>query len=428
MNGRRPLYFIASASLFVLVVVFAVYVVFMKFRPETEIQRMLRAMSKVETVRERSAFSWTRGEGKDRVAISLYLVGQVGLSNIDDLDNPNPIQQDTKFRLFRLKKSKDYGDISGEIRTVATSTGSGPSAGTTFLTYSPPGPDVPGTDFSSPDTWISFADGELAKWGPVIPGMDMPIVSLASRTTPNPSLNEGGESVSWTVDAILRLRNLLSVADVFIVRYDDVTEIVDKHATRVIEARFEPDAIRALLLDLIRAKENREPTDAERVVVESQASDLERLAVRLWIGIDDHLLYRFQAAGAVNGATIDVLVNLFDYGAPFDGEMPSPKRTTVFSSIYHAMIGSLESSTFAEASEDKSAALVTNDIARLPVETTSAADDADHDGLSATVEAFYQTNPNKADTDGDGKSDGEEVLSGQNPNGTGSLFGFGLGQ
>jgi hypothetical protein len=232
--------------------------------------------------------------------------------------------------------------------------------------------------------------------------------------------------VGWNVDTILRLRNLLSVADVFMVRYDDVTEIVDKHATRVIEARFEPDATQALLLDVIRAKENREPTDAERVVVESQASDLERLAVRLWIGIDDHLLYRFQAAGAVNGATIDVLVNLFDYDAPFDGEMPSPKRTTGFSSIYNAMIGSLESS--AEMAGRSASALVSNDAARLPVETATTVDDSDGDGLSAIVEAFYQTNPNAADTDGDGKSDGEEVLSGKNPNGTGSLFGFGLGQ
>ena len=391
MYGRRALYFIVSVVLFILIVVFAVYVVFMKFRPETEIQRMLRAMSRVETVRERSAVSWTSGEGKDRTTVSTYLVGQVDLSALPE------IQQVTKFRTFQINRSKAYGDLSGELRTID---------GTSYLSI------------SSKDEWVSFADGELAKYGDVIPGARVPAL---------------------TDEAILRLRELLSVADVLMVRYDDVTEIVEQHATRVIEARFEPDATRALLLDVVRAKENREPTDAERVVVESQASDLERLAVRLWIGIDDHLLYRFQAAGVSQtspcpspcegegSVSIDVLINLFDYDVPFDGEMPSPKRTTGFSSIYNAMIGSLESSGNAipSPSQGEGQGEV---YGRLPVETTTKSDDADGDGLSAIVEAFYQTNPNVADTDGDGKSDGEEVLSGKNPNGSGSLFGFGLGQ
>ncbi|MEI6511576.1 MAG: hypothetical protein WCO25_06115 [Candidatus Uhrbacteria bacterium] len=410
MNGRRALYFILSVVLFVLIVVFAVYVVFMRFRPETEVQRMLRAMSKVETVRERSAFSWTRGEGKARVATSLYLVGQIDSSGLPS------IQQDTKFRLFRLKTSKQYTDLSGELRTTG---------GTTYLTYSPPGPSVPGVDFSSKETWVSFADGELPKWGSMLPGLDAPIVSL-------PATSSYLEPVApWTNDAILRLRDLLAVADVFLVRYDDVTEIVDAHATRVIEARFDPDAIRAFLADEIRAKLNREPNDAERVIVESRAKQLESLKVRLWIGTTDHLLYRFQASGTVaeepkTKATVDVLVNLSDFNAPYGGEVPSPRKTVGFLSIANEMIGTLESS--ADMAGLPSPALVSNDAAHLPVETTESKDDVDNDGLSAIVEAFYGTNPNKADTDGDGKNDGEEVLNGQNPSGTGSLFGFGLGQ
>lgn len=416
MNGRRALYFILSAVLFVLIVLFASYIVFTKFRPETEVQRMLRAMSKVQTVREQSAFSWSRGEGRSRVTTSLYLVGQLDLSGLPS------IQQDTKFRMFRLKTSKEYGDLSGELRTVADMT---------YLTYAPPGPNVPGVDFSAKDTWVSFGEGDLPKWGSVLPGLDAPIVSSAPLSSEAPS----GAKDGWSDDAILRLRDLLAVADVFLVRYDDVTEIVDAHATRVIEARFDPDATRAFLADAIRAKENREPNDAERVIVESRAKQLESLKVRLWIGTTDHLLYRFQMAGKVadpsfapagaseeKGTTVDVLVNLTDFNAPFGGE--APKKTTAFSSFANAILGSLAPSGNLSV---PTVGLVANDSAHLPVETTDATDDADHDGLSAAVEAFYQTNPSKADTDGDGKSDGEEVLSGQNPSGTGSLFGFGLG-
>ncbi len=379
MNGRKALYFILAVSLFVLIVVFAVYVVFMRFEPVTEIQRMLRAMSRVETVRERSAFSWTQGDGKDRTTVSTYLVGQIDLSDLP------AIQQATKFRTFQINRSKTYGDLSGELKTID---------GTTYLATGPK------------EEWISFADGELAKYGDVMPGVRLP---------------------AMTEEAILRLHDLLSAADVFMVRYDDVTEIVEKRATRVIEARFEPDAIRAFLGDVIRARENREPTDAERIIVEARAKKLEQLKIRLWIGIDDHLLYRFQAAGVVDGKTsVDILVNLFDYDAPFGIENPNPKKTVTFSSIYRAMTGSLESSVDMLVGSGSSTG--STDATRLPVETTTKADDADGDGLSAIVEAFYMTNPNVADTDGDGKSDGEEVLSGKNPSGTGSLFGFGLGQ
>lgn len=41
--------------------------------------------------------------------------------------------------------------------------------------------------------------------------------------------------------------------------------------------------------------------------------------------------------------------------------------------------------------------------------------DRDDDGLSDLVENLYQTNPDQADTDGDGAKDGEEVQAGRNP-------------
>jgi hypothetical protein len=42
-------------------------------------------------------------------------------------------------------------------------------------------------------------------------------------------------------------------------------------------------------------------------------------------------------------------------------------------------------------------------------------DDPDHDGLTTAEENLYETDPNQADTDGDGYSDGVEVRSGYNP-------------
>ncbi|MDO9399104.1 MAG: hypothetical protein Q7T79_00235 [bacterium] len=47
--------------------------------------------------------------------------------------------------------------------------------------------------------------------------------------------------------------------------------------------------------------------------------------------------------------------------------------------------------------------------------------DSDNDLLSDKMELQYGTNPNKADTDGDGHKDGAEVLDGYNPKGSGNL-------
>jgi Bacterial TSP3 repeat len=48
--------------------------------------------------------------------------------------------------------------------------------------------------------------------------------------------------------------------------------------------------------------------------------------------------------------------------------------------------------------------------------------DSDHDNLSDAEEAIFGTDPNKADTDGDGYTDGAEVLSLYNPAGTGKII------
>ncbi|NBT37121.1 MAG: hypothetical protein EBT21_03220 [Actinobacteria bacterium] len=404
MHGKRALLFIIGGVVFALILVFSAWIVLGKFRPELEIQRMLKAMSQVQTVRERSAFSWTRGEGRERTTTTLYVTGQA------DLSQPDALQHDSKFRLFRLSKATDYADLSGEIRLID---------GTTYLTYAAPGPDVTGVEFSKSGTWVSFLSGELPEWGSVIPGLNAPVASVTPA---------GSE---WNGDGLVRLRDLLGRADVFLVRYDDVTEVIDGHAARIIDARFDPDALRSFLLDIVRAKVDRDPTTDERLAVENEALTVENVSIRLWIGIDDHRLYRIQAAGGLYPAgpkvlvPADAIVELYDFDAPFGAVAPETRLVTSFASILSALpVG--DEGPLSNGSEMTT--LVSNDAARLPTQTTDANGDTDGDGLSAIVEAFYLTDPNKADTDGDGKSDGEEVLSGQNPRGNGTLFGFGLGQ
>jgi hypothetical protein len=397
MSLRSAVTIVATGAVCVLAIALAAYMVLGRFRPEEEIARMFRAVSAARSVSQRSAFSWSRGEGADRTATSLYSVGDVGF------DGTASVEQSVKFRLFRMNRAGENVDLSGEIRTIG---------GTTYLTYAPPGPSVDGVDFAEAGTWASFAAGEPSRWGRVIPGLDAPVPT--------------GLLVGWTPEGIARMRTLLSETDVLSVAYDGVTELVDGRATRVIDARFDPDALRSFLLDAVRARDGREPDVAERLVAEKTAGALERLDVRLWIGIGDHLPYRVQVAGTISETSdegdasfvpFDALTNLSGYDEPFDAAVPD--GALPFAREASGRLGGSADGT------GSARPFLPDDAARLPSGEAGSDGDTDGDGLGDLLEAFYRTDPHDPDTDGDGVSDGDEVYDGKNPRGEGSLFGFG---
>lgn len=398
---KKAIWLILGGVIFVFALLTAMWIVFMKFHPGDEISRMLQAMSEVQSFHERSAFSWTRGEGRERTTTTVHTIGPI------DLSHSSGLQQETKFRVFRVSRAKEYVDLSGEIRTID---------GTNYLTYAPPGPDIEGFDFSN-ETWISLAKNELPAWGSVIPGLDVPggwgSGSELRATSP----------LSQTVSIF---QNLLAGADIFLIHYNDLTDTIDDRDMRIFDLIFDPDAIRTFLLEMIRQTEGREITDADRVLVETQANALDNLTIRVWIGVEDHLLYRLQSAGAVEGEKhtlipVDMIVELSDFNAAFIGNVP--KKSISFASIARSILGTLEQAEL----RDLTKTIVVDDVSTLPVTKSETNDDPDGDGLSSIVEAFYRTDPKVFDSDGDGKSDGEEILSGKNPRGEGTLFGFGLG-
>lgn len=405
---RKSLLFIILGTIIVLSFTFATYFVLIKFHPEDEVRRMLFAMSRLKTVNESGGFSWTMSGNGPVARTTLYTSGQI---NLEDLTR---LEHDTKFRSVFLGQTNQYTDLSGEWKVIDDKT---------FLTYAPPGPNVKGVSFAQDGTWVSFEPGEFLSWGSIVPGMVLPIATSKDH-------------VLWSPESLKQLRMLIARADVFSVVFNGKLETIQNHQTRVIDARLDPDATKSFLFNVLRARDTREPSDDDRLLVDAQATALSHLSVRMWIGAQDHLLYRIELNGNMAQTNrdakipVDVRVEFFDFNKPFVAT--SPNVSQPFTTIFQNAFGSLPLNKFLvgdglDRPVSSQREMLTQGV-QLQVQQIQTAEDPDHDGLDNILETFYGTNPNKADTDGDGVNDGEEVRRGTNPRGKGSLFGFGLGK
>lgn len=374
---KKILTFIVLGVVVVMALTFAAYIVLGQFRPEVEMRRMAIAMAGLTSFSHDAGFSWDR--------TTLYTTGSL------HVDADNEVECTSTFRVVHLTEDA-YTDLSGEVKSVGNKT---------YLTYTPPGPDVPGVSFDE-ETWVEFDEGEITGWGEVIPGLDAPIMPITSL-------------FGWEPEAVSRLRSVLTLTDVAMVEYDGQTEMINNVNTRVIDGTFDVEAVEGFLLDLTRAKTGQEAEDEDRIVAHTQAVQLASLKLRFWIGMENHLLYRLQA-----GALLDARLEFSAFNEAINVDAPSD--TVSFQEILRAALPESDGATLMGGDGQ----LVTTSSARLPVTRVEQSSDADGDGLDDLLEAFYGTDRGKADTDGDGISDGQEVRSGRNPRGNGTLFGFGL--
>jgi hypothetical protein len=359
---------------------------------------MLIVMSAVETVGFKSGASLTHDRADGRETETVYAYGTLRLSD------PARIDHSTNFRAVRVRRgSALYADLSGEWRSFPTND---------YLRYNPPGPQ--GLDVA-PGVWLRFAPEDAPRAGDVLTGIRPPDALVPPK------------GLSWGPESLPRLRALLAQGAVLAADFDGLTELVDAKNARVIDARFDPAATEAFLREFVRAREGRDPNAEEAAWAKNAATTFESLRVRLWIGVEDHRLYRAQVAGVApegdGRVAMDLRVDLSDFDETFAAVIPTGTLPMSSLALKRATLPTAE---FAETGAGGSSASLA--FGNLPTREIDANTDPDRDGLDNVLERFYGTNPNDADTDDDGSSDGEEVLSGRNPSGGGSLFGFGLGQ
>ena len=127
-----------------------------------------------------------------------------------------------------------------------------------------------------------------------------------------------------------------------------------------------------------------------------------------WIGKQDNYLYR--AVGTLEDDSLKIVaeLNVSDFNKDVTIEIPGEKKSiALFSKALFGKSLFLEIPIFLKSSG---------------VDVQEFSEDKDKDGLYMLWERLFGTDEMKADTDGDGFSDSEEIKNGYNPKGEGKLF------
>ena len=176
----------------------------------------------------------------------------------------------------------------------------------------------------------------------------------------------------------------------------------------------------------------RELTNKERDAIDLFFSNIapDASGSELWIGTRDYYLYKIRMRasyddGAGRKGVITLTAHLSHFNEPTVFDTPTndvEDITSLLASLLPGLSGHLPLAKNGSVPRE-----MNSTSGGLHINVQQPGDiDADHDGLTTSLESFYGTDPNNPDTDGDGVKDGEEVSAGCNPIGTGALFSFGL--
>ncbi len=143
----------------------------------------------------------------------------------------------------------------------------------------------------------------------------------------------------------------------------------------------------------------------------------------MWIGKKSFLLHRLK----LDASNFSFTLSLSDFNESVKISEPSEKSLTIQKALQSLGLNAEALPSSKErlnSVTEKSSQQSTTGNEQFASSTTN--DDPDQDGLPNSLEIFYLTDSHNPDSDGDGVLDGEEVQKGQNPNGQGSIFSFGL--
>lgn len=134
--------------------------------------------------------------------------------------------------------------------------------------------------------------------------------------------------------------------------------------------------------------------------LDEQLAEYENIHGEVWIGKSDYYVRKITISSTIVE----------------DGEEEGNLSASVVLSGFSEPVNISEPENAASVEQ-----VFTEVLQKISEDAAKAKSDDDNDGLTYTQESLYGSDPENADTDGDGFSDGEEVVAGYNPNGPGAL-------
>lgn len=356
---------------------------------ERDVRRMAGVMSGIETVIVESELSMGGIQ-----SIPFFPLPKIDLSFLFATQGPVDLKRLPDVRhdtTFVLTTDVEGAEVRGNVRDLGEILYA-------FLNDAPQYDDVDLTAFE--DEWITVPS--TFSFAPLLGSEPLPPLSAEDVT---------------------ELKMLITTIDLVDVVRAEKTEFIDVDLTRRYEVVLDIDGLTIFLARLWELRHDAPIGAGTFLSIQEELQKYDDVTGELWIGKRTFLLHRAKFVGD----DFELVVNFRDFNQPVTIAAPDEEGKDI-----RKALGELgfDAAALPLASEGRalSSTETTTEFGALPTSSGEATDyDPDKDGLTNSLEGFYGTDPNHPDTDGDGVSDGEEVGSGRNPRGSGSLFSFGLG-
>lgn len=225
------------------------------------------------------------------------------------------------------------------------------------------------------------------------------------------------ESKKLTKEQIETLKRSFSENKVIKITAKLGKETVDGIETKGFEINFDKNGLKKFLAKVEEVTGEKIPDDLRNELATS-TSNISNFNLRIWLDRNGFLRKTTISASqtSFNGASSKIAATIFvkDYNQPVTIEVPT--NIIDLNQIIEQIMGKYSYGSTYQASTFSSST-----SSPYSSSLSSSTVDSDKDGLDDYLEEMFGTDPDKADTDGDGFTDGQEVAQGFNPLGKGKM-------